>query len=129
MSSLDMQHQHHIGATVIALDGEIDLASAPRLQAYIAEVRQRPADHLVIDMAKVSFMDSSGLRVLLDAYAFAQEHGGDLHLAALQGEPARVIEITRVSDRLRLHTTPEIALAAIASAPDLAAPTGDAKRP
>jgi anti-sigma B factor antagonist len=124
MSSLRMHHQHHVGATVIALAGEIDLASAPELHQFIGQVRQTPADQLIFDMAEVAFMDSSGLRVLLEAFDFAQRHGGDIHLTALQGAPARLIQITRLDERFRLHSSTDIALAAILATPDLPAPTG-----
>ncbi|GAA3606252.1 hypothetical protein GCM10022419_108890 [Nonomuraea rosea] len=75
-------------------------------------------------MANVSFVDSSGLRVLLDAFAVAQQHGGGVHLTALAGAPARLIETTQLGEHLRLHTSTAIALAAILTAPDLPA-SGD----
>ncbi|TMR16615.1 STAS domain-containing protein [Nonomuraea turkmeniaca] len=125
MPSLRMHYQHHVGVTVIMLAGEIDLATTPQLQDFISEVRQTPADHLVFDMTEVTFVDSSGLRVLLDSFTFAQQHGGAVHLTALRGSPARLIEITKVGEHLRLHTSTEIALAAISAMPDLPAPTRD----
>jgi anti-anti-sigma factor len=121
-----MRHQYHTGATVITLVGEIDLASAPELHAYIGEVRQTDADQLVFDMAAVTFLDSSGLRVLLDAHTFALQHGGAIHLTALQGPPARVIEVTDAGRHIRLHTSTDIALAAVFAAPELPAPIADA---
>ncbi|SDL38782.1 anti-anti-sigma factor [Nonomuraea maritima] len=124
MPSLDMRHQHHTGVTVITLAGELDLSGCARLGDYIAEVRQTPADHLVFDMGEVTFVDSHGLRVLLDAYTFAQEHGGTVHLTALRGLPAHLVEITGIGDHVRLHTSTEIALAAISVMPDLPPPAG-----
>ncbi|MGW0810721.1 STAS domain-containing protein [Nonomuraea sp. NPDC002799] len=123
MSSLRMHHQHHVGVTVITLAGEINIACSPLLQEFIREVRQTPDDHLVFDMTEVTFVDSSGLRVLLDAFAFAQQHGGAIHLTGLRGSPARLIEIARVGEHLRLHTSTEIALAAISASPNLPAAT------
>ncbi|UBU08350.1 hypothetical protein [Nonomuraea gerenzanensis] len=52
---------------------------------------------------------------------FAQQHGASLHLTALQRAPARLLETTRVGERLRLHLTIEIGLATIASTPRLTA--------
>ncbi|TMR33974.1 STAS domain-containing protein [Nonomuraea zeae] len=123
MSALQMHHQHLTGVTVITLAGEIDLAGTPQLHHFIGKARQTPADHLVFDMAEVTFMDSSGLRVLLDAFAYAQQHGGTVHLTALQGPPARLIEITKVGQHLRVHTSTDIALATILTALDLSPAT------
>ncbi|MEV0390887.1 STAS domain-containing protein [Nonomuraea sp. NPDC050643] len=69
-------------------------------------------------------MDSTGLRVLPDAFTVAGQHGGRVHWTALQGPPARLIEITKLSERFRLHTNTAIALAASLTAPDLPAARG-----
>lgn len=124
MPSLEMRHQHHTGATVITLAGELDLTSCGRLSDYVAEVRRSPADHLVFDMGEVTFVDSHGLQALLDAYTYTHEHGGTVHLTALRGLPARLVEVTGVGDHVRLHSSTEIALASISVMPDLPPPTG-----
>ncbi|TYB45817.1 STAS domain-containing protein [Nonomuraea sp. PA05] len=128
MPSLSAHHQHHVGATVISLAGEIDLACAPGLHHFIAQVRRHPTDHLIFDMAEVTFMDSMGLRVLLDAYTLAERHGGAVHLTALHGAPARLLSITGLDQRFRLHPSTGTALAAVADTvvPHLPAPGGDA---
>ncbi|SEH04082.1 anti-sigma B factor antagonist [Nonomuraea solani] len=125
MPPLRMHHEHHPGATVIALAGELDLATAPALHHFVHEVRRRPADHLIFDMADVAFVDSSGLRVLLDAYTVAHQFGGAIHLTALSGAPARLIEVTKLDERFRLHTTTANALAAILAGPGRPAPDVD----
>ncbi|MEW9552624.1 STAS domain-containing protein [Nonomuraea sp. NPDC050783] len=116
MPPLLTHHEHHPGATVITLAGEIDLASAPGLHRFIAQVRRRPDDHLIFDMAAVTFMDSMGLRVLLEAFTVAERHGGAIHLAALNGPPARLVTITRLGERVHLHDNTGQALAAVAAA-------------
>nr|SBO95670.1 Anti-sigma F factor antagonist (spoIIAA-2); Anti-sigma B factor antagonist RsbV [Nonomuraea gerenzanensis] len=103
---------------MIAVAGELDLATAPALRHFIDDVRRAPADQLIFDMAGVAFVDSSGLRVLLDAYVLARRHGGAVHLAALSGAPARLVEITRLGERFRLHPTTATALAAVLAAPE-----------
>ncbi|MFI7416700.1 STAS domain-containing protein [Nonomuraea sp. NPDC049684] len=108
-----MHHQYYTGATVITIAGEIDLASAGRLRQYLAEVAWLPAEHLILDMTDVAFMDSTGLSVLLTAYTAARQHGGMVHLAGLHGAPARLIEITRLTDHFRLHPNTSTALAAL----------------
>ncbi|MEV0387183.1 STAS domain-containing protein [Nonomuraea sp. NPDC050643] len=123
-----MHYEHHVGVTVIKLGGELDLATAPALGRFIGEVRQSWADQLIFDMAEVGFVDSSGLRVLLDAFAVAQRNGGAIHLTALSGAPARLIEVTRLGERFHLHPSTEIALAAILTEARSPAPGGDLPR-
>jgi anti-anti-sigma factor len=82
-----------------ALSGEVDAHTAPML----ATAMDRLPDGIVrVDMAEVSFMDSSGLRVLMDATARARETGGDLIVARPSPTVTRLVEISGLSDQLRL---------------------------
>ena len=80
--------------------GELDLNAAPTLAAEIAQVREAGCRHVIIDLRKLSFLDSSGLRLLLDCYAESRQ---DSHtLALIPGPPVvqRVFELTRTSEHL-----------------------------
>jgi anti-anti-sigma factor len=81
------------------LSGEIDAHTAPLLAAAMAGL---PAGVVKVDMAGVSFMDSSGLRVLMDATTRARESGGDLVVASPSPTVARLVEISGLGDQLRL---------------------------
>ncbi|MDR8408402.1 STAS domain-containing protein [Nonomuraea sp. 3-1Str] len=118
MSRLDLACEHLPGATVISVGGEIDSTNAARLESFIAASRRGPGEHLVFDLAEVRFMDSAGLRTLLNAYLYAEDHGGGVRLAALQSMPARLIAITRVGDHLPVHATVEDALTAVLTPPE-----------
>lgn len=82
------------GATVVAVTGEIDVATAPQLQeclhALIAE--GRPA--LVVDLLNVSFLDSTALGVLVGALKRCREQGGDLQLVVADARIMKIFEIT-----------------------------------
>jgi anti-sigma B factor antagonist len=52
------------GSVVVHVAGEIDMASAPELRDALAEAVRRPPLRLTVDLAQVSFMDSSGLNAL-----------------------------------------------------------------
>jgi anti-sigma B factor antagonist len=112
---LTLTHQHLPGMSVIAVIGEVDRNSSDRLAGYIGEVH-RPGDHVVIDLAELSFMDSSGLRVLLDCARRCADGGADLHLAAAHGAPARLLAVTGVDRRLSMYATAEEAITAVLSA-------------
>ncbi|MCP2347746.1 STAS domain-containing protein [Nonomuraea roseoviolacea] len=118
MPRLTFACQHLPGATVITVGGEIDSANAARVESFIAESRRRPGDHLVFDLTEVRFMDSAGLRTLLNAYLDAEAHGGSVRLAALQPMPARLVAITRVDEHLPVHATVQEALTAALSSPE-----------
>ncbi|MFI7701064.1 STAS domain-containing protein [Nonomuraea sp. NPDC049480] len=112
---LTLTHQHLPGMSVIAVAGEVDRTNSAQLADYIGRIR-RPGDHVVFDLAELSFLDSSGLHVML---ACARECGADgagLHLAAARGAPARLFTITGVERQLPMYTTAEQAITAILTA-------------
>jgi anti-sigma B factor antagonist len=97
--------------TVITVGGELDMMTAPRLEAFVRQVR-RPGDQVVFDLADMTFMDCSGLRGLLHVLHEARQDGSTIRLAAVRPCPARVIEIANIDTRIPVHATLELALAA-----------------
>jgi anti-anti-sigma factor len=93
--------------TVVALAGELDLASSSRVTAEVDRVLGDPAGGtLVLDLSGLQFMDSSGLRCILRADAVAGAAGRPL--ALVPGPPAvhRVFEMTGMHTRLPFEARP-----------------------
>jgi anti-sigma B factor antagonist len=74
--------------------GEIDLASAPRVGLALEPFAGQP---VVLDLRRVEFMDSAGLKVLLRQRSRIEESGGDLRLVVGNGAVGRLLELTGVS--------------------------------
>ncbi|MGW3353743.1 STAS domain-containing protein [Nonomuraea rubra] len=104
--------QHMPGVTVISVAGDLEAAHADQLDAFITRARRRPGDHVVLDLSEVAFMAQSGLRVLLNVRALTRRHGGDLHLAALQESPARLLTTTGARPVLTVHHSVQAAILA-----------------
>ena len=81
--------------TVVAVSGEIDLYTAPRLQGELATavMGERPA-RVVVDMAGVDFCDSTGMNVLLAAQRLAREHGGNIELSGPRPAVRKILQVT-----------------------------------
>jgi anti-sigma B factor antagonist len=73
-----------IGPMVVTLSGELDLASAPALRPVLADAASRGGD-LVVDLADLAFIDSTGLWVLIKANAAAEAAGGAFTLRCPHG--------------------------------------------
>lgn len=85
------------GDAVLEVAGEIDASSAPALDAVMASLdEQQP--RLVIDLRKVSFIDSTGLCTLLRAHRRLDEQGRRLVLADPSPAVRRLLDITGLSD-------------------------------
>jgi anti-sigma B factor antagonist len=80
---------------IVALSGEIDLYTAPRLQSQLAAaLNTEHAVRLVVDMSGVDFCDSTGMNVLLGAQRMARERGGDLELSAPRPAVLKILQVT-----------------------------------
>ena len=84
----------------IAVAGEIDMAGGPVLEAAILQCESEQP--LVIDLGRVSFIDSSGLRSLLEASRRARGRGTVVELRHIGPEVARLLEITGTTDQFEV---------------------------
>jgi anti-sigma B factor antagonist len=85
--------------TVVEVTGEVDAASADILRNAIFEVIDGGQARVTVDMTEVSFMDSSGLRVLIAGYKAAEQAGGALNVRNPSDVVTRLLEITGQLDR------------------------------
>ena len=97
------------GATVVEAGGEVELHNAPRLREELRRVCEADKPCCVIDMSKVSFIDSTGVGVLVGALKRAREHGGSLTIACPQPRVRRVFEITGLLGALPIYDSLEAA--------------------
>jgi len=86
-----------------ALCGDIDADTAPQLAEAIRTGHVSDDVCLVVDLAGVDFIDSSGLSVLLEARRRADENGGSLMLRRPSKAVRRLIEITRLETALPIE--------------------------
>jgi anti-sigma B factor antagonist len=86
--------RHHDGqATVVAARGELDLGSAPVLEAVLYELIERGAPHVLLDFEAIAFMDAAGLRAVLDARRAALARGYKWVLGARSWQVDRLIRL------------------------------------
>ncbi|MGI8335144.1 STAS domain-containing protein [Actinomadura scrupuli] len=87
------------GVALAAVDGELDLATAPLLAERLRGLLAAGCTRIVLDVAGVSFCDSSGLNVLLDIQRRASRRGGSLTLVGLRPNLARVLDAVGLTGR------------------------------
>ncbi len=78
----------------ISPNGELDLYSADRLKVKVLEAFDAKYGALIIDLSQVSYIDSSGVGILLFTFAQSKRRKADIFFAGLQGPVRRVIELT-----------------------------------
>jgi anti-sigma B factor antagonist len=80
--------------TVLAVSGEVDMDSAPRLRELVLEQLTDGRNLLVIDMSGVTFMDSSGLSVLVAVLKRVRDGDGELRLVVTRERTMKLFRIT-----------------------------------
>ena len=91
---------------MISVSGELDLASSPALEEELQRVAKSGATTIVVDLAELEFMDSTGLSVLVRAHQRAEENGRRLGLVNGSQQVQRLLTLTGVADRLTLADAP-----------------------
>ncbi|MFE3448738.1 STAS domain-containing protein [Nonomuraea sp. NPDC059194] len=98
--------------TLVGVAGELDITNSGQLAGYLNDRHPDWALPLVLDMAAVTFMDSSGVHLLIDLHHREDASGGSLHLAAPHARVTRVLEIIGTDRLLRTHPSLSTAMAA-----------------
>ncbi len=98
------------GWTVLAVSGEIDIATAPSLREKLHALLADDRRNLVVDLDDVGFLDSTALGVLVGVLKRARTEGGELRIVTTQPRVRKVFEITRLDSAFDLCSTVEYAV-------------------
>jgi anti-sigma B factor antagonist len=99
---------------VLRIVGEIDIYTAPALRERLVELLATGVKHVVLDTSGVTFLDSSGLGVLVGARKRMGAHDGSLALVATQ---ERIVQLFRITGLIRLFPPHATVSAAIGGDP------------
>ena len=98
------------GVTIVAVGGEIDVYTAPKLRDRITELVADGEYHLIIDMEQVEFLDSTGLGVLVGGLKKVRAHDGSLELVCNQDRLLKIFRITGLAKVFVIHDSADSAL-------------------
>ena len=102
MCSVELRTRECDGRVVVVLRGELDVTEAASVAAALTEVAARERQ-IIVDLAGLEFIDSSGLAALVRARQHARRAGCDLLLAAPQQQVLRMLAVTRLIDVFAVH--------------------------
>ena len=97
---------------VLPLEGEIDLHVSPEVGESLRRMISKKPRVLVVDLAKVTYLDSSGLAVLIEAMQNVQKYDGRFGLAGVQESVKQIFEIARLDQVFQIFPDVDSALAA-----------------
>ncbi len=101
-----MQHTLRVeqGALVIAFEGDVDLEHSPKARKVLLDgIAQGKS--VLVDMAGVTYIDSSGVASLVEAFQVAKRGGSGFALAAVSPAALRVLQLARLDKVFVIHDT------------------------
>jgi anti-sigma B factor antagonist len=102
--NLEKQAGSNDSVAVYKATGKIGLET---VNEFIQRVRPEPAQHLVLDMSGVNFLDSAGVGALVSLFVNRRNHGKTFAVSALGSQPMAVVTVAGLQKLLPIHKTVE----------------------
>lgn len=97
---------------VVALTGKLDALSAPELEARLVQCIDSGETKVVLDLTKLDYVSSAGVRVFLLSHKKLKDRGGQIYFCGLTPDVRKVFDLTGFSFRVPLAATLNDALKA-----------------
>jgi anti-sigma B factor antagonist len=105
------------GVVIVAVTGEVDISTVTRLRERLSGLADG-GQTLIVDLNRVTFIDSAGLGALVGAARRAAAHGGSLHAVCARPQTRKLLWLTGVDRRIPLAATVDGALMFLAATRD-----------
>ena len=104
---LDIQRKRvEPGIAVLEMTGRIAMGSdSQRIEWGLAELLKEDSKHVIFDLTNVTFLDSSGIGILMMCHARLKKAGGALHIAGAKGMVEETMEITSLSKIVPVYSS------------------------
>lgn len=99
------------GVTVVALEGDIDLQSSPAVRQQLLACFEKTS-RVAVDLSGVTYIDSSGVASLVEAFQVARKKNGTFGLVNVSSAVMRVLSLARLDKVFSIHPSIEAACAA-----------------
>jgi anti-sigma B factor antagonist len=104
---LKLDHRTEDRLTIVEVEGEIDVYTAPRLRELLIDLVNKGNFHLLVNMEKVDFLDSTGLGVLVGGLKRVRAHDGSLELVCTQERILKIFRITGLTKVFGIYSSVE----------------------
>lgn len=111
-NSIEISQRRVEGIAIIDLAGEIDLYNSGSLKSTLNELIAQRQYRIILNMKRVSYMDSTAIGVMVNVLLALKQNKGDLKLAQAEASIQKVMRLTHLDDFLQLCDSEEAAIAA-----------------
>ena len=106
-TAFDLKVDRADGETRVGVSGELDAYTAPQLRKVLDDILDGSIDRIVVDLRGTTFIDSTGLGVLVGAARKARSHEGELILDNPSRSVHRVLQITGLTLTIPVRNAPD----------------------
>ena len=108
--ALQIEIEDGKGIAIVRLDGRIDAASSPVLEKKLTNLINEKKDKILLDFAKVNYLSSAGMRLLLSLTKKLKGEVGGLHLCSISEEVMEIIKMAGFERIIQIFPTENEAL-------------------
>ena len=101
------------GLTVCSVDGEIDINSSPDIKKAFDKVLSKKTPRIIVNLSKVTYVDSSGLATLVGILKNMRSYGGRMRLAGMSPKIKSLFEITKLDKLFDIMASEEEAISGL----------------
>ena len=92
------------GALIVSFKGDVDLEQSPKAREVLLECVKR-GNKILVDLSGVSYIDSSGVASLVEAFQVAKKQGKGFALVSVNAAALRVLQLARLDKVFTIHET------------------------
>ena len=108
-----ISHSTNQDVDIVTIGGRLVMADAAEARSSFNKIIADNAKKLVVDLSEITFIDTSGLSVLISAYKMVRAKGGRMVLCGIPANVRMLLELTRLNEIFELFASTEAALAVI----------------
>jgi len=107
---LEVQVRRQGEAAIISISGDVDLYTSPEVRKAITRQSKKKVPLIVVNLAEVNYMDSSGVATLVEGLQLSGKYKGKFRIAGLQPSVREVFELARLDHVFSIFDNDEQAL-------------------
>ena len=108
---MEISQREKDGITILDIQGEIDLYNAPEIKDIIQKLIEAQKYNVIINLEKVSYIDSSGIAALISSLSNLKKYQGGLKIINVYASVKKVFELTKLTSFFEIYESEGEALA------------------
>jgi anti-anti-sigma factor len=100
---MELRTRYFNDVAILAVNGRLDAATSPQFSQTVTEQMTAGYGRLVIDLKRVNFLSSAGIKALVLAMQKSRQQGGDLRIANVRGQIKQVVNLAGLNTVIKVY--------------------------